>query len=113
VRDAADAGSVASSGEQPEVGKTFVHTAGETAAVPPADALVYAPPEKPPLLVSSPSVVAPKRAQGSMGMALVAGAGVALAGGLVWAGVVIATRYDVGFLAWFVGAATGTTVFRI
>jgi hypothetical protein len=46
-------------------------------------------------------------------LALLAGAAVALVGGLVWAGVVITTRYDIGFLAWFVGAATGGTVYRL
>ena len=37
----------------------------------------------------------------------------ALVGGLVWAAVVITTRYDIGFLAWFVGAATGLAVVRV
>jgi hypothetical protein len=45
--------------------------------------------------------------------ALLAGAGAALVGGLVWAGVVIATQYDIGFLAWFVGAATGLAIVRV
>ena len=34
-------------------------------------------------------------------------------GGLVWAGVVIVTRYDIGILAWLVGAATGYAVHRL
>ena len=46
-------------------------------------------------------------------VALFAGAGAALIGGLVWAGVVIATRFDIGFLAWFVGAATGLAIARV
>jgi hypothetical protein len=44
---------------------------------------------------------------------LLAGAGAALAGGLVWAGVVIATHYDIGILAWVIGVATGTAIVRI
>ena len=46
-------------------------------------------------------------------IALLVGAAVALVGGLVWAGVVIATHYDVGILAWLVGAATGAAVVRV
>ena len=61
---------------------------------------------------SAPSAAAPQRVQGSLGLALTAGAAVAFVGGLVWAGVVVSTGYDVGFLAWFVGMATGGTVFR-
>jgi hypothetical protein len=69
---------------------------------------------KPPLLVS-PTPASPVReiTPGALPLALVAGAAVALVGGLVWAGVVIGTRYDIGFLAWFVGAATGLTVARV
>lgn len=37
----------------------------------------------------------------------------ALGGGLVWAGVVILTKYDIGILAWLVGAATGYAVHRL
>jgi hypothetical protein len=44
---------------------------------------------------------------------LLAGAGAALVGGLVWAGVVIATHYDIGILAWVIGVATGTAIVRI
>jgi hypothetical protein len=36
-----------------------------------------------------------------------------LLGGLVWAGVVIVSHYDVGILAWLVGAAAGATVLRV
>lgn len=46
-------------------------------------------------------------------VALLAGAGAALIGGLVWAGVVVTTHYDIGFLAWFVGAATGLAIVRV
>jgi hypothetical protein len=44
---------------------------------------------------------------------LLAGAAAALVGGLVWAGVVIATHLDIGVLAWLIGAATGTAIVRI
>ena len=46
-------------------------------------------------------------------ISLLVGAAVALVGGLIWAGVVIATHYDVGILAWLVGAATGAAVVRV
>jgi hypothetical protein len=44
---------------------------------------------------------------------LLAGAAAALVGGLVWAGVVIATHLDIGILAWVIGVATGTAIVRI
>ena len=50
---------------------------------------------------------------GSLALGLLAGAAVALLGGLVWAGVVIVTGFDIGFLAWGIGAATGTVVLRV
>jgi hypothetical protein len=50
---------------------------------------------------------------GRVPVALFAGAGAALIGGLVWAGVVVTTHYDIGFLAWFVGAATGLAIVRV
>jgi hypothetical protein len=50
---------------------------------------------------------------GSRAVALAAGTGVAILGGLVWAGAVIVTHYDVGILAWLVGGATGAAVHRI
>jgi uncharacterized membrane protein YecN with MAPEG domain len=70
---------------------------------------------KPPLLVSPTGTAerAHGTREGSLAVALLAGAAVALVGGLVWAGAVIATRYDIGFLAWFVGAATGGTIYRL
>lgn len=46
-------------------------------------------------------------------VALLSAAGVALAGGLAWAGVVIATRFDIGILAWLIGVATGLTVVHL
>jgi hypothetical protein len=50
---------------------------------------------------------------GLLPVALLAAVGAALIGGLVWAGVVVTTRYDIGFLAWFVGAATGFVIVRV
>lgn len=74
----------------------------------------YPPITKAPLLVAPTSA---RRArgttQGSLGLGLAAGAAAAFVGGLVWAGVVIATRHDIGFLAWFVGSATGLVVVRV
>ena len=64
-----------------------------------------------PLLVA-PAQVSPVRedAPDNVPLALAAGGAAALVGGLAWAGVVVATRMDIGFLAWFVGAATGLAV---
>ena len=50
---------------------------------------------------------------GSRVGALAAAVLAALGGGLVWAGVVIVTKYDIGILAWLVGAATGYAVHRL
>jgi hypothetical protein len=110
----ADGASV-NSGPQPEPGTTFVYSpAGTSVNSPVEEPLFRSSTEKPPLLVSSaPSAAAPHRSQGSLGLALAVGAAVAFVGGLVWAGVVVSTGYDVGFLAWFVGMATGGTVFRL
>jgi hypothetical protein len=74
----------------------------------------YAPTRTHPLLVS-PAPVARSRAKadGPLGTALLAGAAVAFVGGLVWGGVVIATRWDIGFLAWIIGAATGGAVCHV
>jgi hypothetical protein len=58
-------------------------------------------------------VVAREVEPGKLPVALLAGAGAALIGGLVWAGVVITTHFDIGFLAWFVGAATGLAIVRV
>jgi hypothetical protein len=69
---------------------------------------------KPPLLVSPASADPAERAgTRSLSLAFTAGAVAALVGGLVWAGVVISLKYDIGILAWFVGAATGLTVHRV
>jgi hypothetical protein len=67
---------------------------------------------KPPLLTPTAAgqLAGSAEGRGSLGFALAAGAAVALVGGLVWAQVVISTHRDFGFLAWFVGAATGATV---
>jgi hypothetical protein len=54
-----------------------------------------------------------REAGGDPLVALLAGAGVALVGGLVWAAFVIATRIDIGMLAFVIGAFTGTVVFRL
>src|SRR5438067_4287439 len=61
---------------------------------------------------AAPEIVSEVR-PGSRVVALLAGAGAALLGGLVWAGVVIATHFDIGILAWLVGAATATVVVRV
>ena len=39
-----------------------------------------------------------------------AAAAVAALGGLAWAGVVVVTKWDIGILAWLVGAAVGRTI---
>jgi hypothetical protein len=81
---------------------------------PQLSAPTYQPAAKPPLLVTpTTTTVARRTSQGSLGPALLAGAAVALVGGLLWAGVVIATRWDIGIVAWVVGAATGATVMRV
>src|SRR3954453_12335115 len=45
--------------------------------------------------------------------ALLVGLCVALLGGLVWAGAVVATGFDIGILAWLVGAGTSLAVARV
>ena len=47
---------------------------------------------------------------GALVLAFVAGAVVALLGGVVWAVVSIASGYSIGFLAWFIGVAAVLTV---
>ena len=61
---------------------------------------------------SAPVVVREERIAGTP-VALAAGAGVALLGGLVWAAVGIETHYDIGILAWLIGAATGFVMVSI
>jgi len=53
------------------------------------------------------------RAIGGLPLALVAGAVVALLGGLGWAAVGISTHYDVGIIAWLIGAATGYAIVAV
>jgi hypothetical protein len=50
------------------------------------------------------------RLAGSRPVAFLAAAAVAVVGGLLWAGVVIETRYDLGIVAWLVGVAAGRTL---
>ena len=63
--------------------------------------------------IATPPPVAAVVEGGSRVGALAAAVLAALGGGLVWAGVVIVTKYDVGILAWLVGAATGYAVHRL
>jgi hypothetical protein len=58
----------------------------------------------------APVPISEERGLGSLPVALLAGAVVALVGGLAWAGVVIGTNYDIGILAWLIGAATGFAI---
>jgi hypothetical protein len=44
---------------------------------------------------------------------LLAAAGAAVLGGLVWAGISVATGYNLGFLALVIGAVTGLTAQRV
>jgi hypothetical protein len=91
LRPIADAGSV-------DEGSIFHHEPGSTGA---QAAAVAAPPV--PAVEESGSRI------GALAAAVIA----ALGGGLLWAGVVIVTRYDIGILAWLVGAATGYAVHRL
>ena len=70
-----------------------------------------APGAVPPLAEAAPPVVNEQTTANLPG--LLAGAGVALVGGLVWAGVVLVTHLDVGILAFLIGVATGTAIVRI
>jgi hypothetical protein len=63
-----------------------------------------------PLLTKPLNAATEQQRTRSLSMGLSVGAVVAFAGGLAWAGVVIATGYDIGFLAWFIGAGTGLAV---
>jgi len=62
---------------------------------------------------TQPPVVAREVDAGLLPVALLAGAGAALIGGLVWAAVVVVTGFDLGILAWLVGAATGLAIVRV
>jgi hypothetical protein len=68
-----------------------------------------------PLVVkySPPPAVATEVAANRLPLALLAGAATALVGGLVWAGVVVVTHYDIGPLAVLIGAATGIVIASI
>ena len=66
-----------------------------------------------PVATDASAAVARDAGRGAGLMALLAGAGAALLGGLVWAGVVIVSQWDVGILAWLVGAATGAAIVRV
>lgn len=46
-------------------------------------------------------------------LAFLAAAGAALVGGLLWAGISVATGYNLGFLAILIGAVTGLTAHRV
>ncbi len=67
-----------------------------------------------PLLVSPafPAAGAPATTE-RLALAFLAAAIAALVGGLVWAGIVVATGYDLGILALFIGAGTGLTAQRV
>lgn len=63
-------------------------------------------------LVVGPAPVAmhEDRAVAGVPVALAVGAVVAFLGGLIWAWAVILSHYDIGILAWLIGAATGFAV---
>jgi hypothetical protein len=63
--------------------------------------------------VVAPLVIPAVEEGGSRVGALSAAVLAALGGGLLWAGVVIVTKYDIGILAWLVGGATGYAVHRL
>ena len=65
-----------------------------------------------PAAASAPPVVRDV-GSGVSPIALLAGAGAALLGGLIWAGVVVVTQYDIGILAWLVGAVTAGAIVRV
>jgi hypothetical protein len=80
-------------------GSIFKHEPGSTGA---QAAAIAAPLPMPAVEVS-----------GSRAGALSAAVLAALGGGLLWAGAVIVTRYDIGILAAVVGAATGYAIHRL
>jgi hypothetical protein len=91
VRPITDAGSV-------DEGSIFHHEPGSTGAQSAAAAALPA-----------PAVEETGSRVGALAAAVLA----SLGGGLIWAVVVIVTKYDVGILAWLVGAATGYAVHRL
>jgi hypothetical protein len=102
-------------------GPIFKDDPWATSQPPGADAAssqsLSAPPgvEHGPLLVkySAPPAVVTEIGADRLPLAFLAGAGVAVLGGLVWAGVVVVTHLDFGLLAWLVGAATGMAIVRV
>jgi hypothetical protein len=66
-----------------------------------------------PLVTPKPEPVAAEVAPGVTIVAVLASAAVAIASGLVWAAIVIVTRFDIGLLAWLGGVAAGMTMLRI
>lgn len=69
--------------------------------------------EPAPLVAHQPASVAAEVTPGLTIVAILASAAVAIASGLVWAGIVIATRFDIGIVAWLGGVAAGKTMLRI
>jgi hypothetical protein len=69
--------------------------------------------EPAPLVTTASAPVAAEVAPGLTIVAILASAAVAVASGLVWAGIVIVTRWDIGIIAWFGGVAAGSTMLRI
>jgi hypothetical protein len=51
--------------------------------------------------------------QGSLGTAVLAGAGVAVAGAVVWGLIAYLTKYQLSLMAVFLGAAVGAVMFRV
>jgi hypothetical protein len=52
------------------------------------------------------------RRQGGLGTAVLAGAGVAVAGAVVWGLIAYLTKYELSLMAVFLGAAVGAVIFR-
>ena len=65
--------------------------------------------QNPPLLVPSASAPSDTVTTRPLRLAFLAAAGAAFVGGLLWAGISIATGYNLGFLAIVIGAGTGLT----
>lgn len=73
----------------------------------------YLPADQKPPLVAQPYVPpassVPRPSSRNLGLGFVAAAVVALIGGVAWAAISVATGYNLGILAFFIGAATGYT----
>jgi hypothetical protein len=65
------------------------------------------------LLTANPLPAHEARDDGRGGLAMISGAGAALVGGLIWAGIVLLTDYEIGWVAWGIGALVGTVVARV